>query len=120
MKNENVIEFIANMYLYIHIRTRSAFVLDYLKKAILMHLLYSLILLLFSKRSTVFLKYALVVKENEILRRRLENNNIKVKFNKTDRRFYVLILKLYPRAKRLFSLVTPATVLYKWKCISKN
>ena len=85
-----------------------------------MHLLGSLIPLLFSKRSTIFIKYALVVKENEILKRQLEHNGIKVKFNNSDRRFFSFILSLYPRARKLLTLVNPATVLYKWKCICRK
>ena len=76
--------------------------------------------MLFSKRSTAFIKYALVAKENEILRRQLEHNGSKVKFNNSDRRFFSFILSLYPRARKLLTLVTPATVLYKWKCIYKK
>ena len=120
MKVKIVIVIIACMYLNITGQTLFVFMPHYLKKDIFMHLLGSLILLLFSKRSTVFIKYALVVKENEILKRQLEQNGIKVKFNNSDRRFFSFILSLYPRSRKLLTLVTPATVLYKWKCICQK
>ena len=120
MKDKIVFVIIAHLYFNIIESTQILLKLDYLKKDIFMHLLGSLILLLFSKRSTVFIKYALVAKENEILRRQLEHNGSKVKFNNSDRRFFSFILSLYPRARKLLTLVTPATVLYKWKCIYKK
>ena len=120
MKDKIVFEIIAYLYFNISGQTLFAFMPEYLKKDLFMHLLCILTLLLFSKRSTVFIKYALVVKENEILKRQLEHNGIKVKFNNSDRRFFSFILNLYPRARKLLTFVTPATVLYKWKCIYKK
>ena len=80
-----------------------------------MQLLVELFLVLFSKRSSVFIKYAAVVKENEILKRNLELKGHRISFTDSHRRFFYFILKLFPGAKRILTIVKPETILNKWK-----
>ncbi|MBI9104741.1 MAG: transposase [Spirochaetales bacterium] len=84
----------------------------------------SLILIIFSllfiKKSKVFRKFALVVKENQILKRRLHEKNIKIRFNNHDRLFLSELLSEDKKLSRLLTLVKPETVLNKWKQQIKN
>ena len=70
---KNLIIFIQNIFIsYLTTLSDESFIgiiyPIYLKKDFFMHLLVLLFLLLFSIRSTFFIKYAIVVKENEILK----------------------------------------------------
>lgn len=85
-----------------------------------MRLLIELLIFLFSKRSTAFAKYALVVKENQTLKRNLESRGQRIMFKDSDRRFFYFLLRLFPRVKRFLTIVTPSTVLYKWHDIARN
>ncbi|MCP4159776.1 MAG: hypothetical protein GY760_06860, partial [Deltaproteobacteria bacterium] len=54
-----------------------------------------------------------IIKENQILKRHVDQNNTKILFNKSDRLFYSVANQLSRKVKDYFSIVKPETVL-KW------
>ena len=59
-------------------------------------------------------------KENEILKRKLESKNEKIKFNNNDRIFFAAIAWISKKISVLFSLVTPKTVLEWYRNLIKK
>ena len=68
------------------------------KGDLLTTLLVIFIITLFSKRSAVFIMYAVFKRENVILKRLFSNAGKKIAFSESDRIFLYLILKLHPKA----------------------
>jgi len=66
------------------------------------------------------MKFALLSKENQILRRALKKREITAAFNNSDRLFYLKLLQMNKKLKRYITLVQPSTVLKKWKYLCKS
>ena len=73
-----------------------------------------------NSRDKIYLSYAVIKKENEILRRSLQLNNKRIKFNKSDKIFFSSIYSLYKNLSNIFTLVKPDTVLKWYKNLIKD
>ncbi|MDC7242381.1 MAG: integrase core domain-containing protein [Spirochaetales bacterium] len=73
------------------------------------------VLFLIADKSSAFRKYALLQKENEILRRRLELSGKRVQFTDQDRSFIARLTLLDKRLLSKLTIVTPQTVLRYWQ-----
>ncbi len=73
-----------------------------------------------NSRDKIYLSYAIIKKENEILCRSLQLNNKRIKFNKSDKIFFSSIYSLYKNLSNIFTLVKPDTVLKWYKNLIKN
>ena len=76
--------------------------------------------LMFLRRSTVLMKFAVITKENQILRRALKKKDITNEFTNHDRLFFARLLDWNKKLKKYITLVKPETILKKWKYLSKN
>ena len=59
-------------------------------------------------------RYSLLLLENQILKRSLDQHNINPDFNNFDRSVYLTNLKFHPGLKRFVTLVKPETIVYVW------
>jgi len=76
--------------------------------------IFKIIFLPFSKiKKELIAEFLLVMKENTLLRRKLESSGKKIRFTGLDKLFYAIISKLAAKFKSLVTLVKPETVL-KW------
>ena len=73
------------------------------------------VLLALFRKHRAYLKIALVMKENEILKRTVEIQGRQVRFTDRDRRFYLNVLERHPRLAGMIRLVKPETVLTAWR-----
>lgn len=78
-------------------------------------LIISTLSLLFLKRSTVLMKYALLVKENQILKRAISQPQIKSVINDSDRVFLGTLVHECRKLKTKISIVQADTALHWWK-----
>jgi hypothetical protein len=58
---------------------------------------------------------ALIWQENKKYKRYFEQKKIKLPFTLQEKWFIQSIFTYNPRARSFFTLVTPETILYKWK-----
>jgi len=78
------------------------------------------IMLFFSKRSTVFLKFALLVKENQILKAQIRQHSRRIHVSPADRHFFTLLLSLYQRHENSLPSSPPTPSFYSWKKLCKH
>ena len=74
-----------------------------------------LLTLLLLRRSSVLRKYALLQKENQILRRRLEQNGYKIRFTHRDRLFIARLTAMDRRLLKKLTIISPQTVIKVWQ-----
>jgi transposase InsO family protein len=86
----------------------------------ILSILFEILLFLFLSRKQAVARYAMVLLEIQVIKRSLNQHNIKPCFNDFDRHFYLTCLEQHPKLSRFISLVKPATVLYAWKKRFKN
>jgi transposase InsO family protein len=79
----------------------------------MLSILSSLVSLFFLSRKELALRLMVVSKEKEILERRINLNNIRVRFFSLDKLFISLLCNISKKAKAAVSLVQPSTLL-KW------
>jgi putative transposase len=65
------------------------------------------------------MRFAIITKENQILKRALNKYQITNEFTNYDRLFFLKLLQTNKKLKQYITLVKPETILRKWKCLSK-
>ena len=85
----------------------------------LFHLL-EFALFYFINRKSVIPKIALIWQENQRYKRYFNEKNIKIPFSLHEKWFIRSMFNSNPKARKYFSLVTPETVLYRWKKAIKD
>ena len=61
------------------------------------------------------MKFTILLKQMDMMKRALEQKSIKVRFNDYDRAFFVQAIDTHPRLKSLLQLVKPETLTRKWR-----
>lgn len=85
----------------------------------LFHLLGFLLFYIINRKS-VIPKIALIWQENQRYNRYFIEKNIKLPFTIQEKWFVRLMFISNPKGRRYFTLVTPETVLYRWKKAIKD
>ena len=71
-------------------------------------------------RKSIIPKIALIWQENQKYKRYFEQKNIKLQFSIHEKWFIRSMFISNPKARRYFTLVTPETILYRWKKAIKD
>ena len=71
-------------------------------------------------RKSIIPKIALIWQENQRYKRYFEEKKIKLSFSIQEKWFIRSMFTNNPKARKFFSLVTPETILYKWKRAIKD
>ena len=71
-------------------------------------------------RKSIIPKIALIWQENQRYKRYFNEKNIKLPFTIQERWFIRSMFVSNPKARRYFTLVTPETILYRWKSAIKD
>jgi hypothetical protein len=69
----------------------------------------------FLNRKSIIPKIALILQENQRYKRYFQQKKIKLPFTIQKKWFIRSMFISNPKARRYFTLVTPETILYKWK-----
>ena len=85
----------------------------------LLHLL-EFILFYIINRKSIIPKIALIWQENQHYKRYFEDKKIKLQFSLHEKWFIRSMFISNPKARRYFTLVTPETILYRWKRAIKD
>ena len=85
----------------------------------LLHLL-EFILFYIINRKSIIPKIALIWQENQRYKRYFEDKKIKLQFSLHEKWFIRSMFISNPKARRYFTLVTPETILYRWKRAIKD
>jgi transposase InsO family protein len=85
----------------------------------LLHLL-EFILFYIINRKSIIPKIALIWQENQRYKRYFDDKKIKIPFYIQEKWFIRSMFISNPKARRYFTLVTPETILYRWKKAIKN
>ncbi len=85
----------------------------------LFHLLEFTLFYIINKKS-VIPKIALIWQENQRYKRYFNEKNIKLPFSIHEKWFIQSMFISNPKARKYFTLVTPETILYRWKKAIKN
>ena len=73
-----------------------------------------------TNRKSIIPKIALIWQENQRYKRYFNDKNIKLQFSLHEKWFIHSIFISNPRARKYFTLVTPETILYRWKRVIKD
>ena len=71
-------------------------------------------------RKSIIPKIALIWQENQRYKRYFNEKNIKLSFSIHEKWFIRSMFISNPKARRYFTLVTPETILYRWKKAIKD
>lgn len=71
-------------------------------------------------RKSIILKIALIWQENQRYKRYFNEKNVKLPFSIQEKWFIRSMFISNPKARKYFTLVTPETILYRWKSAIKN
>ena len=71
-------------------------------------------------RKSIIPKIALIWQENQKYKRYFQQKKIKQPFTIQEKWFIRTMFISNPKARRYFTLVTPETILYRWKSAIKN
>jgi len=71
-------------------------------------------------RESVIPKIALIWQENQRYKRYFNEKNIKLPFSLQEKWFIHSMFIINPKARKYFTLVTPETILYRWKSAIKD
>ncbi len=85
----------------------------------LFHLLEFLLFYIINRKS-IIPKIALIWQENQRYKRFFNERNIKLPFTIQEKWFIRSMFISNPKARRYFTLVTPETILYRWKRAIKD
>ena len=80
----------------------------------LLHLLEFFLFYIINRKS-IIPKIALIWQENQKYKRYFQQKNIKISFSIQEKWFVRSIFAGNPKARKYFTMVTPETILYRWK-----
>ena len=66
-------------------------------------ILFRILALLFPSRISTVMKFTILLKQMDLMKRALEQKSIKVRFNDYDRAFFVQAIDTHPRLKSLLN-----------------
>ena len=76
---------------------------------------FRILVLLFPSRLSTVMKFTILLKQMDLMKRALEQHSIKVRFSDYDRAFLVEAVDTHSRLRRFLQVVKPETLTRKWR-----